>query len=201
MRREDLKELHYISPLENVRSIVIRGIYCYDRAQRVEHRSFAMMEVQEVRDAKRVLGNLRLHAYANLYICAQNPALYKIHERHVDLCILRVSTTVLDRPGVVISDRNAAADARFVEGAGGLDFIDPRMIFATTWQHPNDPELENHHKKAKCAEVLVPDRIPGALVFGAYVSCEQNKVWLQQVVPGLSVDVHPGFFFIQGEAR
>jgi len=200
VKRGDLKELHYISPLENVRSILIRGIYCYERAQRLEHRSFAMTEVQEIRHAKRVPGGLRLHAYVNLYICAQNATLYKIHDRHEDLCVLRVSTAVLDRPGVVISDRNAATNARFTDSPGGLDLIDPRIVFARTWKHPGDPDVESRHRKARSAEVLVPERVPGAFVFGAYVSCRQSKAWLQELAPGLSVDVHPGFFFLQDEA-
>ena len=198
MRREDLKELHYITRISNVRSIMIRGIYSYHRASKVPHESFAMLEVQERRDAKLLARGKPLHSYANLYICAQNAALFKVQDGHEDLCVLRVKTDVLDLPGVVVCDRNAAASgARFLEGANGLSSIDPKIVFATSWKDRGDSKPEGYYKQAKCAEVLVPDRVPGRLVFGGYVSGERTRARLEALVSELQITVHPELFFLE----
>jgi hypothetical protein len=73
-----------------------------------------MEVIQERREKKIVPGGRPLQEYVNLYIHARNPMLYVLQSRHIDLCILRVSTEILDLPGVIITDSNASSDyARF----------------------------------------------------------------------------------------
>ena len=90
---------------------------------------------------------------------------------HPNLCVLRVSTDVLDLPGVVIADRNAASSyVSFGPVASALGSIDYKLVFAESWTYPEDQAKERSHKAIKCAEVLVPDRVDSDYVFGAYVS-------------------------------
>ena len=67
MRREDLVELHYITPTANVPSILKRGILSNKGAGKIPHQSVAMEEVQSRRAPKIVPGGLPLHDYVNLY--------------------------------------------------------------------------------------------------------------------------------------
>lgn len=108
MKREELEELHYIVPIINVPSICVHGILSHNKAETVEHESCAMQEIQDRRAKVIVPGGKPLHEYANLYFHARNPMMYKRKENHMVLCILVVSTDVLDLPGVVITDCNAA---------------------------------------------------------------------------------------------
>ncbi len=111
MRREELGELHYITPIVNVTSIISRGILSHQLAAKVPHESVAMQEVQDRRMNKIVPGTgKKLHDYANVYICARNPMLFKRKDTHIELCVLKISTTVLDLDGVIVTDRNAAAN-------------------------------------------------------------------------------------------
>ena len=71
MRREELEELHYITPIANVPSILTHGILSHRRAKRISLQSIAKAEVQEKRATVKVPGGRRLHEYANLYICAR----------------------------------------------------------------------------------------------------------------------------------
>ncbi len=77
MERHELTELHYITPIGNVPSILRQGILSHIRLQRVEHESVAMEEIQDRRAKVIVPGGLKLHEYVNLYICARNPMMYK----------------------------------------------------------------------------------------------------------------------------
>ena len=112
MNRGDLSELHYITPIANIASIMQRGILSNRRVAKLQHQSVAKQEVQDLRAKVKVPGWRALHEYANLYICARNPMLYKRHAVHKSLCVLRIKPSVLDLPEVVITDQNAASDYR-----------------------------------------------------------------------------------------
>lgn len=196
MKREELAELHYISPVENVRSIMEHGIVSHRLANDLPHKSVAMEEIQARRGAVQVTGGRPLHEYVNLYVCARNPMLYKRKEDHQRLCVLRVDTMVIELPKVVISDRNASADlARFSPAPEGLVRLDRDRVFAEYWTHPDDPTEERSHKSMKCAEVLVPDRVDPRFIVGAYVSCRGTEIALKQIVPSLPVTVDSHLFF------
>ena len=196
MRREDLAELHYITPIVNIPSILRWGILSHRRATRLKHRSVAMQEVQERRAKVRVPQGRPLHQYANLYFHARNPMMYLRQSDHPNLCVLRVNTDVLDLPGVVIADRNAASQyARFGPAASTLESIDYELVFAEYWTHPENQVREWIHRSTKCAEVLVPHRIAPSYVRGAYVSCAGSQTQLNQAAPSLGTTVDAHLFF------
>src|SRR2546423_13479969 len=109
MTREELQELGYIVPIATVSSILRRGILSHRRAANVAHESIALEGVQDRRASVIVPRGRPLHEYANLYICARNPMLLRRHELHVQICVLRVRSDVLDIPNVVVTDSNAAS--------------------------------------------------------------------------------------------
>lgn len=195
MRREELHELHCITPIANVASILSGGILSNRRARKIPHRSVAMKDIQERRKAKSVPGGRPLHEYVNLYFCARNPMMSRVRSHRKRLCVLRVAPNVLDLPDVVITDQNAASSyARFGAAPGALRIVDRDMVFARSWKHP-DQITEWRHKSAKCAEVLVPDVVGSSYILGAYVSCSDSEAELANVAPELEVTVSPDLFF------
>ena len=175
MNRTDLQELHYITTIRNVPSIMSVGILSHKRVKKINHNSVAMEVIQERREKKIVPGGRPLQEYVNLYIHARNPMLYVLQSRHIDLCILRVSTEILDLPGVIITDSNASSDyARFAPAQKGLSMVDKDLTFAEFWTHP-DPFEAMRRKSAKCAEVLVPDRIDPGLNYGGLCFLSRGK--------------------------
>lgn len=195
MNRDDLKELHYITTIRNVPSILSKGILSHKRAKKINHNSVAMEVIQERRKNKIVPGGRPLQDYVNLYIYARNPMLYVLQSRHVDLCILRVSIEILDLPGVIITDRNASSNyARFAPAPKGLFIVDKDLTFAEYWTHP-DPFEAMRRKSAKCAEVLVPDRIDPDFITGAYVSCQEAKTVFEALGVDIAVTINAYLFF------
>ena len=71
MQRDELQELHYITPICNVPSILQHGLLSHVRAAKHKHSSVAMAEIQDRRSEVRVPGGRRLHEYVNLYICRE----------------------------------------------------------------------------------------------------------------------------------
>ena len=196
MRREELDELHYITPIVNVTSILEKGILSHRLADRVPHGSVAMQEVQNRRSSKRLPNGRMLHEYANTYFNARNAMMYLRRDAHAQLCVLRIGPAVLDIDGVIVTDRNAASSARFSPASTGLVLIDRERVFAEYWTHPGDDIETDNHKKIMCAEVLVPNRIPSRYIFGAYVSCRESQRRLSGIAPQLliTVNAHPFFY-------
>lgn len=196
MRRDELRELHFITPIDNVVSILSLGILSHRLAQRIQHLSVAMDEIQERRRRVVVPGGRPLHEYANLYINARNPMMFKRKDAHTQLCVLRVSSSVLDLPGVIITDMNAAkSPRRFRPAAIELDFIDREMIFANDWRHPGDPLAFDRHRGIMCAEVLVPDKVEATFIIGVYVSCSESDSIIRTVCADLGVEINNYLFF------
>jgi hypothetical protein len=195
LNRSDLAELCYITPIANVPSILLRGIVSHRAAGKLEHVSIAMTEIQDKRSTKRIPGGHALHDYVNLYICARNPMMYKRKDQHEQLCVLRVSTAVLDLPAVVVADGNAAsAYTGFWPAPAGLQKVDQDLTFAEYWTSP-DPFEKYRRTRAKCAEVLVPGRVEPSFIFGAYVSCPRSYAQFESVCAAVPATILPSMFF------
>jgi hypothetical protein len=194
MERHELRELHYITPIGNAPSILQHGLLSHVRAAKVPHTSVAMTEIQDRRAQVRVPGCRKLHDYVNLYICGRNPMLYKRLNQREQLCVFSVSPDVLDLPGVVISDGNASGNyVRFAAGPGGLEIVNRDLTFAYNWTDPD--QIQYFRKKAaKCAEVLVPDRVHPRYLQAAYVWNEAVRRGLQAGGYGLRVEVNSHLF-------
>jgi hypothetical protein len=191
----DFNELHYITDITNMPSIMANGILSHNLAKRFPHKSVAMAEIQERRDKKKVPRGKFLHDYVNLYFCARNPMLYKLKDSHAELCILRIDKEALNLPNVILTDGNAAANyTAFAPFPAGLLKIDCSLVFATYWKD-QDPIIEKRKKRAKCAEILIPNKVDVCYIIGAYVSCNEAKFELEKITPNLSVTINSTLFF------
>ena len=113
-----IKEFHCFMPSASVPSVMKRGVLSYHRAIKLAHRSVAMPEIQERRSKVRIPHGRPLHHYANFYLDARNPMLYKRRNNAIGLCVLRISTAARHIEGAVLADRNASSEyVRFLASA------------------------------------------------------------------------------------
>ena len=195
MKLEDIAELHYISPIANVPSILKHGILSHRLAEKLQHDSIAMEEIQDRRRSKQVPGGKPLHDYVNLYFHAHNPMLSRVRDRNNLVCVLTVSPGVLKMPGVVISDQNAASSwARFHTSLDGLASVNKDIIQARYWNHP-DQIQQWRQASAKCAEVLIPDKVESTYVREAYVASDVALKAFQGLAVPLKARIVAGLFF------
>ena len=171
MNRCDVAELHFITYIENVPSILKKGILSHNISRNINFCDISESGVQERRAKKKIPGtNKSLHDYANLYFDAHNPMLSKRRSQNDKICVLRINNKVLDIDGVIITDQNAARECWFKTVDEGLPLLNKEEIYATFWIDNNDLIKEDKQKGIKCAEVLVPDRVHPDYIFGAYVA-------------------------------
>ena len=191
----DLSELHYITDISNVPSIMANGILSHNLAKKLPHKSVAMVEIQERRDRKRVPRGKLLHDYVNLYFHARNPMLYKRKDLHTKLCVLSIDKAILNLQNIVITDRNASCNfAKFAPSPSGLSGVNTSLVFAEFWTDQN-PIIKDYKKSVKCAEVLVPNKVDVCYIIGAYVSCSEAKFELEKITPNLNVTINSHLFF------
>jgi hypothetical protein len=121
--------------------------------------------------------------------------LFKIKNQHANICVLRISNSVLDLPDVIVTDRNASSGyARFAPAPGGIRIVDCDLVFAKYWTHP-DPIKELHRGSVICAEVLVPDRVDSSYIIGAYASGDNAKKAFESMNTGIPIIINSHLFF------
>ena len=83
MNQADIKELYFITHIDNIKSILQHGILCYNKAKKILCKSIADYEIQK-RSDKVVIpgGKLKLHDYANLYFNPRNAMMFKRKDIH-----------------------------------------------------------------------------------------------------------------------
>lgn len=182
-------------PIGNIPSVLEYGILSYERAARLPHRSVAMPEMQDRRDKKKIPGGLKLHQYANLYLDARNPMMFKRKGEANSLCVLRVSTKVTAIQGVVVTDMNAGSDWMRAFPPDRIDCLDLESIYADDWRHPGNPPAYWRHKAKKCAEVLVPHCVPIEYLSGAFVATDEGEHALRRHGFPLPISLNPVMFF------
>jgi ssDNA thymidine ADP-ribosyltransferase, DarT len=196
MERDEVKELHFITPIANLDSILHRGILSHDDASKIDHQSVASEDVQDRRRGKWVPNGQRLHSYANLYFHARNPMMYYlVRHGHNDLAVIRVSEAVLELSDTVLTDGNAAsAGTRFYSSPDGLAYLNSKLIFARYWTDENYwPDQEK--KRSRNAEVLVPGLISSTYIQGCYVDTPAKRSYCEESYNLPAVTVRKGIFF------
>ena len=184
-----------IQPIENIPSIMKRGLLSNERASHISHTSIAMSIIQERRDNIKVPNGLKLHQYANVYFDPHNPMLSARRSQNKSLCILKFDCCILDIPQVIISDRNASSDyASFFSPIQGIESIDFDLVYARYWTD-DDYYAQMQKNSIKCAEVLVPYLIPYDYVTCAAVIDPDVAKKLEQVGFDREIVVEPRVFF------
>lgn len=194
---------YYITRIENLPSILERGILSFNRCRgnRVKHESFALPTIQDKRERKSVPNGRPLHDYACLYLHARNPAMFllsKMDPHFGRLCVLVLdAASILEIPDVVISDMNAASKFAHFYGGHEIDRLDFNRIYARYWTHA-DQQDEWLHKYQKCAEVLVPDGVSPTHFIGIFVQDEDSNQEILANGCQLKTKVNPELFFRSG---
>ncbi|HBW19827.1 MAG: DUF4433 domain-containing protein [Streptosporangiaceae bacterium] len=196
MERDEIKELHFISSIENLESILRRGILSHDKASKINHKSVALEDVQDRRRGKRVPNGDLLHSYANLYFHARNPMMYYlVSNGHDDLIVVRVSPAVLDLPDTVLTDGNCASEGtRFYPSPEGLAMLNSELVFARYWTDTNYWPIREK-KRARNAEVLVPSLVPSRYISGCYVDTLDKRTRCQAFDDLPAVRIRKEIFF------
>lgn len=195
------EELYYITVIDQLQSILERGILSHERivpleAQGVlEYTSIADTEVVNRRKAKLTPAGKSLWHYVNLYFQPRNPMMYRVvktggnHEIDVkDFVVIGVSNEVLREQGVFITDGNAATNStQFYRLPEGMEILKEQwdIVLSEWW---ND---EDDSKRQIMAECLVPNQVKPKLFRSLYVADSAIEHHMKQTVSKRPISVVP----------
>lgn len=205
MNLTDIKELYFITPIENLDSILQHGLLSHNRIKqlKLEHKSIANGAIQERRKNKPVPGGRhKLHDFVNLYFNPRNAMMFKRKDIHVDMCVLGVDVGLLHNRNTIVTDGNASSDYTiFYPASSGIQKLDRNLVFARSW-YDDDYFAMLRKKRAICSEALVLNNIPANHIKQVYVSCSENDEKVGAILKkknfSLAIKVNKKMFFQEG---
>ena len=192
MRRSDIRNLYYITHIDNLSSILERGILSHEQIEkeRVQPAHIYHTDIVNRRREKNTPDRKSLWSYANLYFQARNPMMYRVvHEKGAkDLAVVSVAKKILQTPGVFITDGNAANDpTQFYFPSDGLKMLDQQWkIVQNEWWNNLDGS-----KRKIMAECLVPNSVSPEFINSVYVTNEETRKRISGMVGYRSISVIP----------
>ena len=200
MRSFPPEELYYISHIDNLQSILANGILSHEGIAQgtLKYTPIYDENVVSLRKDKSTPAKLSLWHYANLYFQPRNPMMYSVvHVKQKEhLVVISVSNQVLHKPGIFITDGNAAnSPTQFYSLTEGLKALGRQWsIIRNEWWNEEDGS-----KRKIMSECLVPDRINPELINTLYVANGEVANRVKQITGESHVSVvpEPNIFFQQ----
>jgi len=192
MKKFDVKGLYYITHIENLLSILDRGILSHARieALNVPFTPIYDSGIVSKRKDKSTPDRKSLWDYANLYFQPRNPMMYRVvHEKNKqDLTVVGIVPEVLQGREVLITDGNAANEpTQFYSLSEGLKMLQKQWkIIRNDWW--NDPDGS---KRKIMAECLVPERVEPEHIHSIFVAAHEIKARVEEIVGSRRIPVVP----------
>lgn len=198
MQNPDIRDLYYITHIDNLPSILEKGILSHERIEEEHIQSARIYNIDIVnrRREKNTPTQKSLWSYANLYFQARNPMMYRVvYEKGAkELAVVSVSKKILHTPGVIITDGNAAnAPTQFYFPSDGLKMLKQQWeIVQKEWWNNLDGS-----KRKIMSECLVPNSVAPEFINSVYVADEETRMRVSGRVSShpISVIPEPKLFF------
>ncbi|MCX6911291.1 MAG: DarT ssDNA thymidine ADP-ribosyltransferase family protein [Verrucomicrobia bacterium] len=156
LRSHGATALWFMTHLDNLESILKRGILCWNLMQGQAHRDISNPDVQRRRG--------EMHKYVPLYLADNTAMLYTVVKGDCKIIMLQVNVEAADCEGVRFSDGNAAAHSTRV-------FDDPTKLSELDWGMilKRSRAMFGEWKRKRMAEVLIPSCCPSTYIQAIHV--------------------------------
>ena len=208
MTDSDIRGLYYITHIDNLRSILKRGILSPKSIEAEKGQGMSMTKETDKKDniksksrtVPEICKKNLLH-YANLFFQPRNPMLYRaIFDRGAEkFVVLEVANQILGQPGVVITDGNATNEiTRFYVPSKKTKISRQQLtIIKNEWWKECDGS-----KRKIMAECLVPDRVKPEYIRSVIVVDDKTTNQVRGLVDNLQLPVIPQpHLFFQPQRR
>ena len=198
MQKLDIRELYYITHIDNLPSILARGILSHAKMDAEGVHSTPIYDADVVSRRNRIMtpDTKSLWSYANLYFQPRNAMMYRVvHEKNPkNLAVVGVSTKVLNEKGSFISDGNAAHETtQFYYPSKGLEVLRQHWsIIRNDWWNRDDGS-----KRKIMAECLIPNYARPEYIQTIYVPSNSVRDAIQKSIEDTDITVNsePDMFF------
>jgi len=188
-----IKELYYITHIENLESILRNGVLSHRviEQEHIEYTRIYDAEIVSRRSKRHVTGTSTLWDFANFYFQARNPMLYRVlHEKGLEqIVVLGIRRGVMNMRGAVLTDGNAASSSStFFSGSEGKKHLKEIA------EHTQDIQWWSEadgSKRTIMAECLVPGRVSPEYIETIYVANLDVQKEVYRRIHNLNIQVVP----------
>ena len=163
MQEVNIRALYYITHIDNLPSILSRGIFSHARikTQGVQNTTIYLEHLVNKRGNRYTSDGKNLWHYANLFFQPRNPMLYNVikSKGKRNITVLRISNTVLQGHGVFIADGIASNKlTRIYSRSEGLEALQAQqeMLQSDSWTSWNHSDKVRRQLMSEC---LVPNQV------------------------------------------
>ena len=163
MQAPNIRALYYITHIDNLPSILSRGILSHARVRTegVQDTTIYLPHLVSKRRKGYISDGKNLWHYANLFFQPRNPMLFKLikSKGKQNLTVLRISNTVFQRQGIFIADGIASNKlTQIYFQSEGLKVLQTQqeMLLSDLWTSWNHSDKVRRQLMAEC---LVPDQV------------------------------------------
>ena len=201
MQESDIRALYYITHIDNLPSILSRGIYSHARikTQGVQNTTIYLEHLVNKRGNSYTSDGKNLWHYANLFFQPRNPMLYNVikSKGKRNITVLRISNTVLQRHGVFIADGIASNKlTRIYSRSEGLEALQAQqeMLQSDSWISWNHSDKVRRQLMAECLvpNIVNPDHINSIFVVNTEIGSQVKQIVGERQI---SVVPEPHMFF------
>lgn len=192
-----LRELYYITHVDNVASILKNGIMSHMQIEKnkIKYTPIYDKEIVNRREGITTPDGRSLWCFANMYFNPRNPMLYRVvcEQLYIKIAVIGVALEMLKGKDAFLTTGNAAHSqseiVRFSKKALSQILRDTDIVW---W-------IEDDGSKRKImAEYLVPDKVPPECITSIYVSGHVARGNLEKSLEAIGhppVIPMPGMFF------
>ena len=198
MQGSNIRELFYITHINNLSSILSLGVYSHEKIEDGEVHSTPIYDTNIItrRGERTTPSGRNLWSYANLYFQPRNAMMYRVvHEKgYANLAVVGIKTKILNENGVYITDGNAAHDSTlFYPPNKGLDVLKKQWsIIQNQWWNRDDGS-----KRKIMAECLIPNQVNPDNIQAVYVANNATREKAQRILgdSNIPISTQPDMFF------
>ncbi|MCX7680843.1 MAG: DUF4433 domain-containing protein, partial [Anaerolineae bacterium] len=184
MAKKRIQNLYYIAPVENLPSILEKGILSHAEVERRHIASTSIYDAHIVASRKQrtTPDGKSLWEFANLYFQARNPMLYRVvrEGKSRDIVVLAVRPQVLELPCYISIGNAASPTSEVLPKEEGLQKLCSREIWSviqSEWWRPEDGS-----KRIIMSECLVYGAVPPDFIHTVYVASHQTAEQVRKLL-------------------
>lgn len=198
MPKLDIRELYYITHIDNLPSILARGVFSHERIETEGVHTTPIYDADIVSRRNQITApdKRSLWSYANLYFQPRNAMMYRVvHEKEPkNLAVVGINKRVLNEQEVFITDGNAAHETtQFYHTSNGLEVLRQQWsIIKNDWWNRDDGS-----KRKIMAECLIPGHVKSEYIQAIYAASNSARDSIQKNIgdSNITVSPEPDMFF------
>ena len=187
-----INSLYYITHIRNLPSILKQGILSHKKVEElnISYTPIYDTEIVSQRKNKATSEKDSLWEYANLYFQPRNPMMYRvIHETDTkEIAIIGIRPEILQTPGTLISDGNAASNpTKFFSANEGTKILKKQWkIIQNDWWN-----IDDGSKRKIMSECLIPEQIDSKYIHSIFIAGQTVKKKVESIIGLSSIPIIP----------